>query len=296
MFVFKVKKGINQAIKISEKSVIEATKRGEPFYQTVNGKKRHYAYCPVCENPVILINVHVDNQYIDEAEKTLSMHARHIKSDVSGVGKYSQDAYDSCPYANPSSSKSKVRRPKGTVSNELLWLIKTFPDAIDTVMRRDVGILASETLFEKMLTNFKEEDGHLYRYVSKPNLPYSFMYMADSQDILFEKTDINYSSGRELKKLINENATWCFVSKYGTICKKKNAEKYVRLTIHFTDFEIHELDSEKYQKFSFIITESYGGQKTEILKKEVKFDQFYYLNIIEKRMRYINLAKNILGY
>jgi hypothetical protein len=287
MFVFKVKKGINQAIKISEKTVIDATKRGEPFYKSVNGKKRHYAYCPACENPVILINVHVDNQVVDEEKNSLSMHARHMKSDVVGVGKYSQEAYDNCPYANPISSKSKDRRGNGTVSNELLWLIKTFPDAIDTIIRRDVGILASDTLFEKMLISFKEEDGHLYRYVSKPNLPYSFMYMADSQDILFEKTDTNYAAGKELRDLINKNASWCAVSKFGSIYIKREAKKYVKLAIHFTDFEVDELDGEKYQKFSFVITESYGGEKTEILKKEVKFDQFYYLNIIEKRMRYI---------
>ena len=293
MFVFKVKKGINQVIKVSEKNFVDATKRELPFYQTVNGKKRHYAYCPACENPVMLIHVHVDNQVVDENQRSLPMHARHVKSDVSGLGEYNQADYDNCPYANPSSSKIKIKREKGLVSDEILWLVKTFPDAIDIIIRRDVGISASEKLFEAMLTNFKEEEGHLYRYVSKSNLPYSFMYMSDSQDLLFEKADTNYIAGKELRDSINNNSIWCGVSKFGSIYKKKEAEGYVNLKFHFTDFETDEIEGERYQKFSFVITEYCGNKVNEVLRKEVKFDQFYYQNIIEKRIRYIDLVKSV---
>lgn len=295
MFVFKIKKGINQAIKVSERNFIDATKREAPFYQTVNGKKRHYAYCPACENPVVLIHIHVDNQFVDKDQRQLPMHARHIKTAIPNLGGYDQAAYDTCPYANPSSSKSRKKREQGSVSDELLWLVKTFPDAIDTIIRRDIGIAASEKLFIAMLTSFKEEEGHLYRYVSKPNLPYSFMYMADSQNLLFEKLDTNYAAGKELRDLINTNSRWCAVSKYGAIYKKKEVRGYVQLKFHFTDFEVDEIDGEKYQKFSFVVIESCGNEEQEVLKKEVKFDQFYFQNIVEKRARYAKLARGVLG-
>ncbi|WP_273427911.1 hypothetical protein [Marinobacter sp.] len=295
MFVFKVKKGINQVIKVSERNFINATRREEPFYQTVNDKKRHYAYCPACENPVMLIHVHVDNQVVDEDQRTLPMHARHVKYDVLGLGEYDQAAYDTCPYANPSSSTSKKRREQGAVSDELLWLVKTFPDAIDTIIRRDVGIAASEKLFLEILTNFKEEEGHLYRYVSKPNLPYSFMYMADSQNLLFEKLDTNYPAGRELRDLINESSRWCAVSKFGIVYKKKDVKGYVQLKFHFTDFEVDEIEGEKYQKFYFVVVESCGNEEQDVLKKEIKFDHFYFQNIVEKRLRFSKLAKGVLG-
>jgi len=295
MFVFKVKKGISQHIKVSENSFIEATRRKEPFYQTVNGEKRHYAYCPACENPVMLIHLHIDNQVIDENKRPVAMHARHIKSDIPGLGKYDQIAYDDCPYANPSSSVSKVRREKGEVSDELLMLVKNFPDVIDIVMRRDVGIAASEQLFEKMLTNFKEERGHLYRYVTKPNLPYAFMYMSDNQRLLFEKTDTSYAAGQELRDLINERSKWGAVSSFGSIYKKKEIVDFVELTFHFTDFEFDEIDGEKYQKFSLVVTEKRGNEEREVLKKEVRFDQFYYQNLVEKRIRYMKMAKNVFS-
>jgi hypothetical protein len=295
MFVCKIKKGINQQIKVSEANFIDATKRKEPFYQTVNGEKRHYAYCPACENPVQLVHVHVDNQVVDENKRFVSMHARHIKKDIDGLGKYDQSSYDSCPYANPSSSVSKVRREQGAASDDLLFLIKNFPDVLDIVMRRDVGIAPSEELFEKMLTNFKEEKGHLYRYVSRFNLPYSFMYMSDSQKLLFEKVDINYRAGRELKDLINNGSRWCNASLYGKIYKNKEETGYIDLSFHFTDFDVDEIDGEKYQKFSLVIVESNNGVENIVLTKEIMFDQYYYLNTIEKRMRYMRITKNVYG-
>ena len=293
MFVFKVKKGINQAIKVSESNYIDATKRAEPFYQTVDGQKRHYAYCPACENPVILIHVHVDNKVLDESFRAMPMHARHIKSNVAGLGSYSQDDYDNCPYANPSSTTNKNKRPKGAVTDELLRLVTSFPDVIDIVIRRDIGIAASEKLFTSMLTNFKEEEGHLYRYVSKANLPYSFMYMADSQNLLFEKADTSYPAGQELVNLINERAQWVVASKFGSITKKKELKGFVQLKFHFTDFEVDEIDGEKYQRFSFVLIESYGKDEHVICQKDIRFDQFFYQNMVNKRMRYMEIAKEV---
>ncbi len=304
MHVFKVKKGIKQALKVTENNFIEATRRQYPFYQTVNGEKKHYAYCPACENPVILINLHIDNKVSEEdAGKTLQTHARHTRQSVKDIGVFDQAAYNDCPYANPYSSSTKTRRPEGETSDELLWLVKTFPDVLDIVMRRDVGIAADEDLFEKMLTNFKEEKGHLYRYVNRHNLPYSFMYMADSQPLLHQTLDQNYKSGKELRTELQAKLRWLKISKYGKVYKPKDLIGFAELKFHFTDFETFEVEGEKYQKFSLVITEQLShkieGRLTkeahEALRKEIIFDQYYYQHTINKRIRYLEIAKSAYG-
>lgn len=304
MYVFKVKKGSTKFYRVNEASIIEATKRQYPFYQTVNDEKRHYAYCPACENPVILINVHVDGKTTDDDDqKTLKMHARHTRYDVAGIGAFNQTAYDGCPYANPYSSSTKTRRDEGKTTDELLWLVKTYPDVLDIVMRRDVGIGASEELFEKMLKNFKEERGHLYRYVNKHNLPYAFMYMADNQSLMYQKTDLSYKAGLELKNLISDGAKWCYVSKYGKILKKADVDGYVDLRFYFTDFEVEEIDGEKYQKFSLVITEQlkkkiegkFQTEDNEVVRKDIRFDQYYYQYTVDKRLRYAGIVETVYG-
>lgn len=296
MRVFKVKKGIEQYIKVDENNFIEATKRKYPFYQTVNGEKRQYAFCPACENPVVLIHLHVDDQFVDENKRKVSMHARHVKRDVEGLGEYDQSEYENCPYANPSSSASKLRRPINKTANEILELVKNYPDVIDTVIRRSIGIKASEDLFSSMALNFKEEQGHLYRYVTKGNLPYSFAYMADSQNLFYASFDTNYESGRQLVSEFNENSQWCVAYKFGRIDRKKEVKQekqFVELTFHFSDFDYLEVNEEKYQRFYLIIMEVSNGQENEVLRKEIIFDQFYFLNTVSRRIKYQDLIKSL---
>ncbi len=297
MRVFKVKKGVTQHIKVSENNFIEATKRKAPFYQTVNGEKRHYALCPACENPVILIHLHVDDQFVDENKRKVSMHARHVKRSITDLADYDQEAYEECRYANPYSSTSKAQRDEGGgAADEILELVKKYPDLIDTVIRKCIGIKATEKLFVDMATNFKEEKGHLYRYVTKENLPYAFAYMADSQNLFYASFDTMYESGRELLELFNNNSKWCIAYKFGRIDRIKELKakkKFVDLTFHFTDFDYFEVAEEKYQRFYLVITESMGSQSNEILRKEVIFDDHYFMNSVSRRKNYQKLISSV---
>jgi hypothetical protein len=292
MFVFKVKKGSRQFIKVTENNFNESTKRKYPFVQTIKDKKRHFAYCPACENPVSIVQLYVDKEMIDENKRHVSMHARHIKYDVTDIGEYSQEAYDNCPYANPTSTTSTTKRSSGTTSDELLYFIKSFPDVLDIVMKRDVGIAPNENLFKEMLQTFKDEEGHLFRYVSKYNLPYAFMYMANNQNLMLSKINTSSDIGKELYTKINANSQYCTVSKYGSVFRKKDITEFINISFYFTNFEIDEINGEKYQKFSLVIIEECNKIETEILRKEIKFDQFYYYNLVNKRYRYIEIAKD----
>ena len=293
MRVFKVTKGIEQHIKVSENNFIDATKRKYPFYQTVREQKKQYAFCPDCENPVVMIHLHVDDQFVDENKRKVSMHARHIKNDVAGLGDYNQEAYDNCNYANPLSSTSKTQRSEGTSSNEILNLLKVYPDIIDTVIKRSIGIKASQDLFVSMIKNFKEEQGHLYRYVTKVNLPYAFAYMSDSQNLFFASFDTTYEAGKNLLAKFNQNSKWCMATRYGKIFRKQDIKQFVELTFHFTDFDYFEIDEVKYQRFYLVISEKVDGEENEMIREEIIFDQYYFLNSINRRIEYQGLVNSV---
>ena len=154
-----------------------------------------------------------------------------------------------------------------------------------------------------MLLNFKEERGHLYRYVSRHNLPYSFMFMADSQSLKGQALDQNYKAGQELKSELQKKLKWFKVSKYGKIYRPKELSGFPEIKFHFTEFETFDVNGEKYQKFSLIITEyltqkiegRFTRESNEALKKEIVFDQYYYQHTINKRMRYLDMVKTIYG-
>ncbi|MGN4978968.1 hypothetical protein [Aeromonas sp. 95A] len=263
----------------------------------MNDEKKHYALCPACENPVILIHLHVDDQFVDENKRPISMHARHIKRSIPDLADYDQDAYEQCRYANPSSSTSKAQRDEGTASaNELIELVQSYPDLIDTVLRKSIGLKANEKLFVNMVTNFKEEKGHLYRYVTRENLPYAFAYMADSQNLFYASFDTNYPSGIELQELFNKKSKWCIAYKYGQIDRKKEVKdkrQFIDLTFHFTDFDVFEVDDEKYQSFHLVITEVSGDETHEILRKKIIFDDYYFMNAVNRRVNYQSLVRTV---
>lgn len=294
MFVFKTIKDSRQFIKLTENNFIEATKRAFPYYQTVQNEVKHYAYCPDCNNPIVIVNLHVDKGMIDENKRTVqTTHARHVKRDVEGIGKYDQAAYDECPYANPISSISKEKRIQGPKSNEILELVKSFPDVIDIVLSKDIGISPSEELFRNMLKTFKQEDGHLYKYINKYNIPYAFAYMSDSQNLMKAKIN-NNTIGNDIIKSIKDNSKWCDI-KYSTIFRKNWVTGFVNICFYFSEFGVEKIDGIKNQKFTLVINESYQGEENELFRKEIIFDLFYYYNLINKRIRYSSMAKDILG-
>lgn len=175
-------------------------------------------------------------------------------------------------------------------------LVRKYPDAIEIVLKRDIGISLPEGLFKRMLETFKSEDGHLYKYFSKFNLPYAFDYMANNQNLMYAKLDFNKNNkvSSEIISAIRTKSNWCYVNDHAEVRRKKGVKGFVEMTFHFSEFEYDEIDGEKYQKFTLIIKEVLNkGKPSELLRTEIKFDQFYYYNIVNRRERYLAAVNEV---
>ncbi|WP_180766715.1 hypothetical protein [Vibrio parahaemolyticus] len=97
-------------------------------------------------------------------------------------------------------------------------------------------------------------------------------------------------------ELFNSNSKWCKAYKYGRIDRKqevKDKKQFIDLTFHFTDFDVLEVDEEKYQRFQLVMTEVLDGDSHEILRKEVVFDDHYFMNAVNRRVNYQSLVRTV---
>ncbi|MDO6534825.1 hypothetical protein [Alteromonas stellipolaris] len=294
MFVFKLKVGSTDFYKLEENLFTRITGKKFPYYVEYKDSVKHHAVCPACDNPLLIINLHVDREYEDESgeSKQAPLHARHIKYDVADLATYDEEAYIECPYANPSSSISPTKKKPGKASNEILQLIRIFPDAIALVLSKSLGIFIEEGLFDSMLKTFKKEEGYLFRFVNKYNLPYSFAYMADRQDLWRQKIDIRYSdTGKEIASAIKNNSRWTWVNDKGYIVRKQGITPLVKTEFYFTDIVVAEKNGIKTLQFDFLIEQTCDGEQDEVFRKTIPFDDFYYYNLINKRTRFLDIVR-----
>lgn len=296
MFVFKLQVGGSEFHKLEENTFTKLTGKKPPYYIEHQNTVKHHAVCPACNNPLLIINLHVDREYDDEVGKSKKapLHARHLKQSVENLAEYNEEAYLECPYANPSSSLSRTKRKPGITSDEILDLIRYYPDAISLVLTKSLGVIFEVDLFESMLRIFKKEEGHLFRFVNKYNLAYSFAYMSGRQRMRKQKIDIwNSEIGRDIADEIKNRSQWTWVNEKGQIVRKKGVTSDINTEFYFTDIVVSEIDGIKRLQFDFVIEQDNQVDNIEIYRRTIPFDDFFYFNLINKRKRFIDVVKKV---
>ncbi|OCW96222.1 hypothetical protein [Alishewanella sp. HH-ZS] len=296
MFVFKLKVGGSEFYKLEENIFTKLTGKKSPYYLEHHNTVKHHAVCPACNNPLLVINLHVDREYDDEVGKSKrsALHARHVKYSVDNLADYNEEAYLECPYANPSSSLSRTKRKPGTTSDEILELIRYYPDAISLVLTKSLGVIFEVDLFESMLRIFKKEEGHLFRFVNKYNLAYSFAYMSGRQSMWQQKIDIRNSDfGRDIADAVKIKSLWTWVNKKGEIVRKQGVSSIIKTEFYFTDILVTDVDGIKRLQFDFVIEQDNQVEQIELYRRTIPFDDFFYYNLINKRQRFIDVVKKL---
>ena len=87
---------------LTKEIYLEMTSRMPPYVMLESdGKMRHYAVCPACNNPVQIIGLH--QQKVERA-----IYAKHIPKTIPRLATYRQAAYENCPLA----AKSRIQAEK----------------------------------------------------------------------------------------------------------------------------------------------------------------------------------------
>ena len=297
MKVFKLRPEEDDCIALTDINYRRATSSDAPWVVSKNGKPAHYAVCPECSNPIIVIGLDADNRQ-DKNGKPLSLHARHCAGDVAPVvAHYHQDAYDNCPLANPKAfTGDPIKREPGAFSREILELLQNEADTVKSFMESSLGIILTDEVFQQIIEKFVAQEGYLYRSIGKLNLPYAVLFMAKNQTVAPKKKACKLRSKGEnspFKQAVLRSKYFEIDQSYHFIKAKKDAPRGVRLNFFF-DKHIIPASEDRPQVLGLVIEEECNGNKEFLIQCNVEFDLYYFYNTITKKRRERKIAATIL--
>lgn len=297
MNVFKLRPGNGEWIPLSSPAVFHAkTSKKYPWFQERDGKVRHYATCPECDNPIQVINLDVDSR-VDASGRSLPLYAKHTAFSVPSIADYDEDAYNECGLANPRSFNGTERRPvRSRFADEVLQLLVREPDALHIIAERFLDAYIPDEVFAGMLKQFALQQGHLYRAVTTSNLPYAVLYMSGNQDLFDCKPK---STTSPVAQALSESKS--FELKNGRIVRRAGAKGSLRFFV--TDHkqakspeDVQSTAGDTGQSMKLIIEEQIGEEKRALYsaRQELK-DIPYFRNLIAKRERFRGMARELFG-
>lgn len=290
MNVFSLKKSKGYAYPLTQAKYDKETNKTHPYLQNINNKTQAFALCPACHNPVILVN------RIVSQTKSNTLYAKHCKYSVADLADYDQSSYDNCSLANPSNFDAKIKRPLKHATNNIIKdaIINHF-DLLIHHLESAIGITFDEQLLMKTLEDFDSCDGYLYHSINLYNLPIAYLYVIEAQDLSSCKisSDI-YDKIKTESTLFYFRNNSKFNNKALNIFQKNNS---VKANISFYLYN-HTLSSEHTdESVTLCIFEKdiNNNHEKKLFEKVIDFNGSYYVNTLNKRNKYKELAKSIIS-
>ncbi|EHL6319335.1 hypothetical protein KJE01_19245 [Escherichia marmotae] len=288
MFVFAILSNPDIPLELTEDRYNQATRREYPYVRTGNdGRPRHFALCPECKNPVQLINRSVNST------ESSTLYAKHIKITLSDLAEYNQEAYDDCQYANPHSLDDKRRRKPGLKTSKIKNIYSKYIDLIVSYSESMTGIKFSDSVLEKMISEFCKSRGYEYRAVSEYNLPLSFLYMTEAKSLYGCGVD-NYIAESINKSSVGFEAK-AFKGGKRFYIKRKIPFSGYELKFFFSGHTIPRGEQERSEYAWLYIVEVMDGilpeQSPVLLKRKITFNTSRFFNDINRRERLHKIIK-----
>lgn len=282
------------------KEVFETeTKREPPFYQIKNERNLVFALCPACGNPIQIIGFYKDNEkpFMDNPKKPFG---RHYCKDIEKIGKHNQTTYEMCPYRRKKHYIRTEKRAGESLTGVQIRLkfIEHF-DKVVHVAQKSMEIRYGEGIIKKMLLHYKAWEAWQYTGATLENIPWTFLYMSDSQQLYGQYIKKGGYLHRELKKKKYEailTSSGDFVKFCGFTVKTK------RLKHFFTKHISTPNDGKINEHFTamFVITdEILQTPDIVVLEKIIYFDHDYFFNLLhyekwDKNEQLLKLAYDTL--
>ncbi|HGJ5866609.1 MULTISPECIES: hypothetical protein [Arsenophonus] len=288
MNVFSILSNPKLPLDLTDDQYNRATHREYPYVRTGDdGKPRHYALCPECNNAVQLVNRSLSST------ESLTLYAKHINFSLSDLAEYDQDEYEECQLANPHRFDGMIRRKSGKKSNRIREFFSKHIDLIINFAETITGIKFSDKTIECMISEFCKSRGYEYRAVSEFNLPIAFVYMTEAKNLYGSSVNSqiadainNKSEGFEVNK-----STY----KHSFISKKKGYYES-ELKIFFSNHSIPSNDKMANESVMMYISEIKKGQLPEnapiIFDKKITLDKRFFYHTINRRERFQGMVKS----
>lgn len=235
----------NGPFELTKEDFVRETKKDFPYFQTNKKRKEyHYAICPECHNPVIIINLFGENLE-EKHTKRRNTHARHSVRNINGFPNYSQLRYSNCPLHNAESFSCQKIREDELINNDLYDLINNNISKIIKDIRYITGINFNTRYLQQLIEVYLNTKNYCYLHTHKYNIPYSILYTSHSLDIYGRYLLSSYPISYEIEKIIKNSPN--FNIKEAIDDKEKKSKQIVRntnlfsqLKLSFTNHRLHE--------------------------------------------------------
>lgn len=251
------------------------TNRTYPFVQKgANNKNQFYGVCPGCNNPIVLVSLY-------QNQSTTHPYGRHVMHNVPQIANYSQVGYDNCPYANKNNkSNSKWLPSKSTIGLSNKLLLKEQFDRVIYILKKQTDTLFSTNLAKKMLDEYVNNTGWLYRGNTSDNLPWKFGEVISAKSLGGQYVKMD----SDIQKVIEQY----YLDKGKNVeCEEKvmkvplgNSEVWLKFV--FENFQSKLNGQHLQESIKFVVFDSSRGNK-DIYKKELTVGPDFLINLMRKR-------------
>ncbi len=281
----------NEVLVITRDNFEKHTNKSKDYIFEVRGKNQYYAYCPSCGNPIVLVNLYVDQ---DHNEKKPTVYGKHS---VPGnpFDLFNVETYKRCLLKSKNKiafSKHEKHRNKDTAEFFKKFLYENIYE-IRRFVSHILGINISQKQFDRFLDEFERSEGYYYKGLDIGNLPYLILFLSNQQNITYQF--LNKDSSVELEASI-KGSSYFDIKK--TEEQKKNEGQIVhkeiisetlknRVSI-YTVFKHHTYDKNQNQHMVYEIYEKLKNpdekaQETLIVSMKILLDTAYMYNLARKK-------------
>lgn len=286
MDICKLHTGNSDIIKIEREIFERETQKHRIYYQqnpnsTEQEKIVPFAVCPACDNPIQIIGLY------KKLKNTDKPYGRHYSKDVLPLAKYSQEAYDYCPYANPRKFSKESRRSKiSQLARDILQILKERFDKAIYIISEDTGIVIKENLAETMLKTYIKSEGYLYTGATRMNVPWILAYMSNSNSLF----------GRIVKDNILKEALstvpGLVINEKGQV--QNDGKVFLDVNFCFCGHSIKHAGNTATESMDFLVTNGKPGKSSIVYEKKIVIDPLRFQNVTYENKKMLATAKEIL--
>lgn len=242
------------------------TKKIAPWYQTENGKERHFAVCPACDNPIRIVGLY------DPLPHTDRPYGKHCEKKIPGFPYFDPSAFDWCPYlAKNTSGTVRGRRPLNEVSVKILGIVLAQFDRVVHLLRKDLGFRMLRKQAQQMLTHWLEAEGYLYRDATLRNIPWMVAYRTRGLNLYGQPVQ-----EPALREAIEHRAPGLEVEPDGRIVRTD--QKYHQLMWCCVDHQFRTKEGVLEETMEFVVWSDH--RNNVIHRKTISFEPQYFDNLL----------------
>lgn len=267
MKVFSIK-GSKEEFILTRENYIQQTQKKYPYYQSPeNGKNSYYAICPLCHNPIQIINL-FGRQYQEKYTGKVSLHGRHCRKSIPDLAQYSQENYDCCPLHHPRAFGIEEIRNNEKINEEIRQIIVSNRIQICRDIREITGVLLTNSNISQIIDNYLAAGEYRYAHTHQYNIPYSILYTREAISIFGQKL-WDSQMGEQIKQAIANNSNYFSVEDDRI---KKNTDKYVDIYLLVCNHVINRDD----QYITLRVMESHHDNVHVIIEIKIKMKIYLY--------------------